>query len=248
MKRVANLPSGSIVLASALITDGSGANLVVAEATKDVAKAASAPVFGFYDSVIGTGIVGGSMVAFDKTGTHAGKLVVDILRGKVPLADPPSILPSQPPVQLFDWPQIKRWKGDITRLPETSIFLHRPLTLWDQYKTAVIITIVVFLILTGLISGLLVQRRHRKLTEEELRASREELREQNDELQTTEEMLREQVEAYEAALSRVKQLEGIIPICSYCKKIRDDQNSWQQLEKYITEHTEEWEMFHDIWA
>lgn len=41
----------------------------------------------------------------------------------------------------------------------------------------------------------------------------------------------------EAALARVKLLEGIIPICSYCKKIRDDQNSWQQLEQYITSHS-----------
>lgn len=40
------------------------------------------------------------------------------------------------------------------------------------------------------------------------------------------------------ALSKVKQLEGIIPICSYCKKIRNDKESWQQLESYITEHSE----------
>ncbi|MFA7061769.1 MAG: CHASE domain-containing protein [Pedobacter sp.] len=42
----------------------------------------------------------------------------------------------------------------------------------------------------------------------------------------------------EAALARVKKLEGIIPICMYCKKIRDDQNSWNQLEQYITNHSE----------
>lgn len=42
----------------------------------------------------------------------------------------------------------------------------------------------------------------------------------------------------EAALARVKQLEGIIPICSYCKKIRDDKNDWNQLEKYISDHSE----------
>ncbi len=45
-------------------------------------------------------------------------------------------------------------------------------------------------------------------------------------------------EELEAALARVKQLEGIIPICMYCKKIRDDQQSWQQLEAYITNHSE----------
>jgi hypothetical protein len=36
----------------------------------------------------------------------------------------------------------------------------------------------------------------------------------------------------------VKQLEGIIPICMYCKKIRDDQNSWNNLEQYISDHSE----------
>lgn len=40
------------------------------------------------------------------------------------------------------------------------------------------------------------------------------------------------------SLDRVKQLEGIIPICMYCKKIRDDQKTWNQLEQYITDHSE----------
>lgn len=42
----------------------------------------------------------------------------------------------------------------------------------------------------------------------------------------------------EAALAQIKVLEGTIPICMHCKKIRDDQNSWNQLEQYITEHSE----------
>jgi PAS domain S-box-containing protein len=42
----------------------------------------------------------------------------------------------------------------------------------------------------------------------------------------------------ESALANVKKLEGIIPICAYCKKIRNDQESWQQMEKYICEHTD----------
>jgi hypothetical protein len=50
--------------------------------------------------------------------------------------------------------------------------------------------------------------------------------------------LREKVEQLEEALGKVKLLEGIIPICMYCKKIRDDEESWQQLENYITKHSE----------
>lgn len=37
--------------------------------------------------------------------------------------------------------------------------------------------------------------------------------------------------------TQVRQLEEMMPICSYCKKIRDDQNYWQQLEGYISERT-----------
>jgi len=49
--------------------------------------------------------------------------------------------------------------------------------------------------------------------------------------------LAERVAELEAALSQVKQLKGMLPICSYCKKIRDDQNFWQKVENYISEHT-----------
>lgn len=40
------------------------------------------------------------------------------------------------------------------------------------------------------------------------------------------------------ALSHVKTLKGIVPICSSCKKIRDDKGYWKQIEAYIKEHSE----------
>jgi sigma-B regulation protein RsbU (phosphoserine phosphatase) len=50
--------------------------------------------------------------------------------------------------------------------------------------------------------------------------------------------LTERVRELEDALARVKQLQGLVPICSYCKKIRNDRNYWQQLESYISDHSE----------
>ena len=41
-----------------------------------------------------------------------------------------------------------------------------------------------------------------------------------------------------AALAEVKELRGILPICSYCKNIRDDKNYWETLEGYITRHSD----------
>ncbi len=37
--------------------------------------------------------------------------------------------------------------------------------------------------------------------------------------------------------TQVRQLEELMPICTYCKKVRDDQNYWQQIEGYINERT-----------
>ncbi|MCD6292636.1 MAG: response regulator [Deltaproteobacteria bacterium] len=50
--------------------------------------------------------------------------------------------------------------------------------------------------------------------------------------------LRRQQLELEKALAEVKKLSGFLPICSFCKKIRDDKGYWQQLEKYIDEHSE----------
>ena len=40
-----------------------------------------------------------------------------------------------------------------------------------------------------------------------------------------------------AALAEVTRLRDILPICSYCKKIRDDENYWQSVEAYFSRHT-----------
>lgn len=41
-----------------------------------------------------------------------------------------------------------------------------------------------------------------------------------------------------AALVNVRRLSGLLPICSYCKSIRDDSDYWHRLEEYVTEHSE----------
>jgi CheY-like chemotaxis protein len=50
--------------------------------------------------------------------------------------------------------------------------------------------------------------------------------------------LAKQVRDLGEALRKVKQLQGLLPICSYCKSVRDDKNYWQQVEHYISAHSE----------
>lgn len=42
----------------------------------------------------------------------------------------------------------------------------------------------------------------------------------------------------QAALAEIKTLKGFIPICASCKKIRDDEGYWNQLEAYLSKHTD----------
>ncbi len=55
---------------------------------------------------------------------------------------------------------------------------------------------------------------------------------------TLQERLAERVAELQAALVSVKQLRGLLPICSYCKRIRGDDQYWQQVEGYIAEHSD----------
>lgn len=64
------------------------------------------------------------------------------------------------------------------------------------------------------------------------------LRQREAELQTA---LREKehlITELKAALSEVKTLSGLLPICAGCKKVRDDQGFWSQVETYVSQHTD----------
>lgn len=55
------------------------------------------------------------------------------------------------------------------------------------------------------------------------------------ELQTS---LKDKVIKLEESLNHVKQLQGVLPVCMHCHKIRNDEESWDAMEKYIMEHSD----------
>jgi len=55
---------------------------------------------------------------------------------------------------------------------------------------------------------------------------------------TLQERLSQRVAELQQALNNVKTLHGLLPICSYCKRIRGDDQYWQQVEKYIADRSE----------
>lgn len=55
------------------------------------------------------------------------------------------------------------------------------------------------------------------------------------ELQTA---LSDRIHELEEAMSRIKTLQGLLPICAWCKKVRDEKDYWQRVETYVASHTE----------
>ncbi len=73
------------------------------------------------------------------------------------------------------------------------------------------------------------------LMRKNLRKKRE-LQAMNEELVSANDMLRERTEKLEQALGEIRELNQLLPICSHCKKIRDDDGYWVQIEKYFQQH------------
>ncbi|MDI6729026.1 MAG: HAMP domain-containing protein [Thermodesulfovibrionales bacterium] len=69
-------------------------------------------------------------------------------------------------------------------------------------------------------------------------ASRDELNREIEERKLAEQALERSNRELEQRLHEIKTLRGILPICSYCKKIRNDKGYWEQLEMYIHDHSE----------
>jgi len=71
-----------------------------------------------------------------------------------------------------------------------------------------------------------------------LRHAQRSLMARNAQLEEKNKQLEQLLEANRKAMAEIKTLRGILPICSNCKKIRDDKGYWMAIELYISQHSE----------
>jgi len=155
LNRVASLPPHTIVIYSSYFHDASGRSFVPAEVLGKVTQTSNAPVFSTLEAYLGLGIVGGSMQRQEEIGKQAGRLALDYLAGRIKLSAPLTTFPA-PTRMMFDWRELTRWKANISRLPIDSLIINKPLTLWGQYKAAVVTAVVVCLVLGCLSATLFI--------------------------------------------------------------------------------------------
>jgi hypothetical protein len=107
LKRVGSLGADTIIFTPGYFMDGAGKTFTPRETAVQIAGAAAVPVYGPYNTFIGTGVVGGRVPIFEQMGEIAGKIVNQLLEGRaVSALDLPAVMPTTLSV---DWRQIKRW-------------------------------------------------------------------------------------------------------------------------------------------
>jgi len=166
-------PPGSIILAMAFTHDVTGKSSTTPLVAQKSSQVSTAPIFGFFGHQLGHGIVGGILINYERIGTQAGQLVLDILSGALVSENIPVTLDVSPE-PMFDWRQLRRWNLNEAALPKGSIVINKELTLWD-FRYYIAGALVFSLLETALIVFLVVQMRRKKRTEESLRQKTEEL-------------------------------------------------------------------------
>ncbi len=106
LRKVADLPSHSILFSPGYFSDGDGQRFAPREVASEIAAVANAPVYGPYNTFIGTGIVGGIMPDYAEVGREAAAAVVSLLDGTPP--DAVSTPAKTAATLQVDWRQVQR--------------------------------------------------------------------------------------------------------------------------------------------
>ena len=165
LQRISALPPDTLVLLGLYYKDRTGRNFIPAEVAADVARRANAPVLALYDAHIREGLTGGSLVVTTTVARQAGELSADLLTGtrRVDAINADAVVAPRP---MFDWAQLQRWGADPAALPEDTLFLNRPRTLWREIRSAGINASAAIAVLSALTIALAIQNHRRRRAEE----------------------------------------------------------------------------------
>jgi PAS domain S-box-containing protein len=174
VERVGSLPPRSIVLLSSLTSDSEGREFSMQEAIERLAPASNAPIYTYSGGYMGLGVFGGRMVSPELVAEKTIALALRILRGERPEEIPLTTIDVS--VDMLDWRQLDRWNVREASLPPGVELRFREPGLLDQHRGYILGALAVLLLQTALITGLLIQRRNRRLAESSLRESEERFR------------------------------------------------------------------------
>lgn len=168
-----NLDPNTVIVHLSYHRDPTGRTFSVEEAIQ-LTKSAGMPIYTCWEQYLGYGVVGGIITSGQAHGELAGNLALSILNGKDP-DDIPVVLES-PTVPMFDYNLLEEYNIDESLLPEESVIINKPFSLFDKYFYVIISIISAFIVLGTIIILLLINIYNRKKAEEALSKSEQQFR------------------------------------------------------------------------
>lgn len=163
LKRLGELGQDTVVFTPGYFEDGEHRLFAPRESIEVMAGASGAPMYGPHNTHLGHGIVGGFMWSFAECGRQAGQIVNDLLSGAAPAS---LRLPQITPTTLnVDWREIQRWGIPEKAIPANAVVHFKEPSFLEQHRKGAIIAAAGFLLQTGLIAGLLMERHRRRRAE-----------------------------------------------------------------------------------
>jgi signal transduction histidine kinase len=162
-----SLPRETIVILLTVFADSAGRLFVPPEVVQKITDAAAAPVYTYYETYLGRGVVGGHMDSLERIGSEVADLALETLAG----AGPSSLTPraTDGSADRVDWRQLKRWQLSESDLPPDSEVRFRRFGLWERYHWEIIAIFAVVLAQAAMIAWLYLEHRRRHVAERELR-------------------------------------------------------------------------------
>jgi signal transduction histidine kinase len=173
-------PPRAFVIFSSFTQDQGGRRFYPADLIASLTRVASVPVYGIARNWVGNGIVGGAVMQFGDDGLRTGRLLVRVLR-RAPGDPMPHPEVAATPV-VVDWRELQRWHLSEDRLPPNTQVLFRTPSLWERYRTTILVALGLLLLQSALIAWLLLERRGRRRSQAALRESETRADEQRREL------------------------------------------------------------------
>lgn len=199
--RVASLAPRSIILYGTLDQDRTGQRMIPREVLKRLDALSSAPIYSPYSTYLGNGSVGGYIVTFEDVADMAADMALRLLAGTSPSAIEPRYA-SEKGQYMVDWAVLKRWGVSPDLLPEGTVVLNEPQSIWRAHRVVVLEFLLALAFLLAFVIALLWQR-HRLLTARALlRRDRGELERSQDELRRLAGILIDNEEADRSRLAR----------------------------------------------
>jgi len=169
LERVSKLPKDTLVIYLTYFQTPDGRFYVPREVAGWVAEKSSVPVLSYYETYVGTGVMGGAVIPFDEEGQAVGVIARRVVEGED--AETIGILPPGKPRWVIDERAMRRYRWIQSNLASGTEVRFRKLSLWEEYRKELVIVIATLLLQTALIIGLLAARARQRRAESEKRMS-----------------------------------------------------------------------------